>query len=836
MTIPLPWARSVMRLGPVHVVVAAPSAALRTSLVAWLLRNKRVRVVRQVASASELGPRPVDCDLVVASGLDGPRELRALAKRYAGHAGLVALSLGLTPLPAGWTSLAPGTPHEQLLERAIPHPERSVARTWTVNGAVIVALVAVVLATFYVRETSLSFEPAAMAYAARWPDAGTWWHVWGAGAPYLAAAGWPLIRLASLGSGGADSFALLAGLLAALYGAAFTLLAVRFGARRLAPLAALAVVAPPALWAWARDGDATGLAGPVSVAFVLAGTRVTRLRPSAVAFSVALASFAGYPWVLLSAVIAIVAGIRARRARASLAGAFLGIVLSSAAALPPILSRGLEGLRPPLARLPAASDLAPIVASLAVLAFIVARGRIRMPLRGLAVVSFVGANALAVAAPVSHVDVRDVPSTGALGRLAIHPAQALAYAAALPDLPTSGADLDPRVVLGEVPKAVANARLEWEGADRIALPDRSAALVFNERDWSVVDRERLLFAAPRVRAVLTAGITPTILVVADEGDARVFGDALIQLGSTSDRVVTLRSTKQLDDLDRDTLRQFTMIAVYGQPWKDIARAEAVLDDYLQLSGFVFMDAAGRAGRQPLLPEARTVRAGPDDARSTGDQRGLITAEGFDGRVVGIDVFAYRGDVTWEQAALAVGTRRVIEFGQSRVAGDAALSAHLVWSGVDLPARAAAGDAAALSQLQSALAWMLGAARVSPTAEYGVPTGDRLDNDTATSTFIDPARWRIELHAASTGVLFKERFHPQWRAFQLDTAPLSGFESRTSLPITPTTHGFMYVRLPPNARIVEFVFERHPYESATRGVTGLALLATIGLTLFLWRRR
>ena len=326
MRIPLPMARSVMRLGPVHVVVAAPSAALRSSLVAWLQSSKRVRIVRAIASASDLGPHPVDCDLVVASGLAGPRELRALAKRYAGQAGLVALTLGLTPLPAGWTPLAPGLPHERVLEHAIPHPERSVARTWTANGTIVVALVALLLASAYLRDTSISFERAALAYAARWPDAGTWWHVWGAGAPYLAAPGWPLLKVASLGgAGGPDVFALLVGSLAALYGTAFTLLAVRAGAKRLAPLAALLVVGPPALWAWARDGDASSLAGLASVALVLAGTRVTRLRLTAVAFAVALASFAGYPWVLLSSVIAVVAGIRARRARASLAGAFLEI-------------------------------------------------------------------------------------------------------------------------------------------------------------------------------------------------------------------------------------------------------------------------------------------------------------------------------------------------------------------------------------------------------------------------------------------------------------------------------------------------------------------------------
>ena len=836
MQIPLPLPRSVLRLAPVHVVVAAPSPALRSALVAWLERSKRVRIVRVVSGAAELGAQPVDCDLVVASALGGPRELRALASHFAGRAGLVALSLGLSPVPAGWAPVAPGAAQERLLEHAVAHPERSVARTWAFTTAVVVALVLLLLSSVYARATTTSFEVAAIAYAARWGDAGTWWHIWGAGSPYLASPGWPLLKLAALAGGGPDTFALLSGVLAALCGMAFTLCAGRLGAKRLAPAYALLATAPPALWAWPRDGDATSLAGLASIAFALAAGRAGRLRVAAIATAVALGSFAGYPWVVLAALIATVAGIRARRARASLGGAVLGILLSTAIAAPPILARGIEGLRPPLARLPAASDLAPVAAAIAVLLVLRARGRARIPLTAVAAAILVSANALALIAPTTRPEARHIASSGGLGRLAVHPAQALAFAAAEPGLPTSGSDLPPSLMLGEPAKAVMNARLEWEGVDRAAPPDRSAALVFNERDWRAIDREDLLFQAPRVRAILTAGITPTILVIADEGDARTFGEALLELGSTSDRVIPVRSSKPLDQLDRDTLRQFTMIAVYGQPWTDIGKAAAVLDDYLQLSGSVFMDAAGRPGKQPLLPEAHTLRAENGDTRTVGDHTDLITADGYQGRVVAIEPFQYHADQRWEQGALTVGSRRVIEFGQALVASEVAVSTHLVWSGVDLPARAAAGEPGAQAQLGTALSWILGAARVTPTPSFGTPSGDRLDNDTATSTFLDPAHWKIELRTASTGLLFKEHWHPQWRALQVDVAPLSGLESRTSLPILQTTHGYMYVPLPANARTIEFVFEKHPYESAARGVSGVALFVTIGVTLFLWRRR
>lgn len=835
-------ARSVMRLGPVHVVVVAPSAALRGALASWLRANKRVRLVRSAASAAELGGHAIDCDLVVASALEGTRELRALSRRFGRSAGLVALSLGTAPLPAGWIPVGPGAARDHVLDHAVAHPERSVAASSTVLASIVVALVAVLVGVVWVPETSVSFDRAAMAYAARFPDTGTWWHIWGAGAPYLASASWPLLKLAALAGGGPEVFVLLAGAVSALYGVSFLLLALRAGARGYAVVAALAAMLPPALWVWPRGGDVASLAGLAGVVLALAGTQVGRMRILTIAVAVAVSAVGGYPWVLAAALAAAIGGIRARRGRASIAGAILGTLLSTAVTLPPLLSRGLEGLRPPLARAAALSDLAPVLVSAALIGVILmssrggpARGRVRALVVAAAAVVVIASNALAFAVPVPELSVPRVPSTGAHGRLAVHPAQALALAAVSPDLPTTGDAVTLPLILGTEPKDPSNTHLEWLGVDRALLPDRSSAVIFNERDWPVLDRERLLFSAPRVRPILTAGITPTMLVVADEPDARVFGEALIQLGIPSDVVVPVVAGQQLEQLTRDTLREFTMVVVYGRPWTDVATAEAVLDDYLQLSGFVFWDSAGRAGAQPLVGAAQTVRA--DDANATGPRTELVTATGFSGRATAIDRFVYRADPGWEQAALAVGNKRVIQYGQTVVAGDTGIAAaHMVWSGADLPARAAAGDERALGQLRQALLWMLSDAGVTPTGGYGIPeSGDVLDNELATTTFKDPTRWRVELKAATTGLLFKQRFHGQWRAFQVETQGLSGMDTRTSLKIRPTTHGYMYVTLPPNARTVEFVFERHPFEAAGRGVSAIALFITIGITFFVLRQ-
>ena len=829
-------ARSVMRLGPVHVVVVIPSPSLRTAVVSWLRSDKRVRIVRTAENAAELGTHHLDCDLVIASALDGPRELRALGHRFAKHAGLVALSLGTASLPAGWSTVRPGAAHGEVLDHAVPHPERTIAKTSTTLSAAVVAVTAFVISVFWVPETSASFEHAALAYAARFPDTGTWWHIWGAGGPYLADASWPLLKLAALTGGGPEVFVLLAGTVGAVFAVAFLLLALRFGAGHWAILLSLAAVVPPALWLWPRTGDLTSLVGLTGVVLALAGSHIGRMRFLTAALAVAASSFGGILWVLASAVVTIAAGLRDRRGRASAAGGILGVFASAAVTIPPILSRGIDGLRPSLARPIAVSDLVPAIAAAALLTALLARGRMRGVVAVLAVALVVGANGLALQVHPPTLEVARVRPTGGLGRLAVHPAQALAYAALSPDLPTTGADVSADLMLGSEPKRPSNARLEWLGVDRAAFPDRSSAIIFNERDWSLLDRDKLLFSPLSVRPILTAGITPGLLVVADDPDAAVFGDALIELGVTSERVIPVKARKSLDELDRDTLREYTMLVIYGQPWKDIAKAEAVLDDYLQLSGFVFMDAAGRAGRQPLLPDAHTVKATEDETSASGDAK-LLPARGFEGRVVAMDPFNYRSDQGWEQAALVVGNKRVIQYGQTKVAGDVGVSAHFVWSGADLPSRAARGDEHALAQLENALSWMLAAAKVTPTTGYGTPSGNVLESELATSTFIDPAHWRIELKAATTGILFKERYHEQWRAYQVDVSAVTHQESRTPLKgLRPTTHGYMFVTLPPNARTVDFVFERHPLEATTRGVSGIAAFIIVGVSVFIARRR
>jgi len=62
------------------------------------------------------------------------------------------------------------------------------------------------------------------------------------------------------------------------------------------------------------------------------------------------------------------------------------------------------------------------------------------------------------------------------------------------------------------------------------------------------------------------------------------------------------------------------------------------------------------------------------------------------------------------------------------------------------------------------------------------------------------------------------------------------EQTTPLEIRQTVDGHMYVTLPPNARIVDFVFERHPLETASRGISAVATFITIAVSFFLWRRR
>jgi len=856
-------ARSMLRLGPVHVVVVAGSPALREAIAAWLGGVKRVRIVRTAASAKDLDGQRIECDLVVASGLEGSRELRAIGKRIGSQAGLVALTLGTTPLPAGWAGVRPGASRTHVLDHARAHPERNLAASGAVLSALAVATAAAVAAFLYVPRFGVSFERAALAYAERYPDTSVWWHVWGSGGPLLASSSWPLIKGAALTGLGPAAFVLLAALAGAVLGIALQALVLRAGARRSALALSLVVVIGPALWVWPRGGDVGSLVGLTGVVLALAGSVTRNLRVLATALAVAVSSFGGVLWMAAAVVAAIASAVRSRqRRRATFAGVVFGVLASAAVTLPPVAARGLEGLRPSLARTPAASDLVPVLATVAVVLVVLARGRLRVPALGVAAALLVAGNALALVVPVHAPEPSRIPTSGAFGRLAVHPAEALAIVTSNPDVPTTGDEVPAEIMVGAGGRTETNALLERLGADRARTPDRTSAIIFNERDWAVLDRDRLLFAAPIIRPILTAGITPTVLLIADEADARVFGEAMAAVGAATERLITVWSPRPVDELDLDFLQEFTMVAVYGRPWTSAGRASDLLQRYLDGSGFILMDIASRPGSQILgMPDAVNLQRSADEYRVVeevkDDALPLVTlAAGADGRVVAMDQWRYRDDAAWELATVRVGTERVLQFGATKVAGEA-LAAHMLWSGLDLPARAAAGDEAARDQLERAIQWMLTDAAMQLTGPYGRPAGtvcptgaadprpaagaeavtcaDVLDNATATSIFQSPTRWRVRLKVATTHLLFKERFHPEWRAYQVEQR-VGGSESTTPLPIRPTVDGHMYVTLPPNARIVDFVFERHPLEAASRGVSAVATFVLLAISFFLWRRR
>ncbi len=849
-------ARSVMRLGPVQVVVVSPSPVLRDSISAWLRGVKRVRIAKAVGSSRDLDGQRVECDLVVASGLEGPAELRAIGKHLGSQAGLVALTLGLSPLPAGWVGVRPGASRTHVLDHAVAHPERGLAASGALLSALLVANLAALAAFLYVPQTGVSFERAALAYAERFPDSSTWWHVWGSGAPLLATATWPLLKGAALTGLGPAAFVLLAAIVGAVSAIAVLLVARRASAGRIALAAAALAILPPAMRVWPRGGEVGSLAGLAGVLLAVGGTATGRLRLPAMAGAVVVSAFGGYMWIAAAAAAAIISALGSRRyRRATVFGALLGALISTAIALPPILSRGIEGLRPALARAPAISDLVPVAAAAAILAVCLAlsRARARRAIIGIAAVVLISANALALIVPTPE-EAGRIPSTGPFGRLAVHPAQALAIVAANPDVPTTGDEVPAGMMLGEDERLTTGARLDRLGADRIRAPDRSSAIIFNERDWAVLDRDQLLFAAPFVRPVLTTGITTTILLVAEEVDARVFGEAMAEIGAATETLIVVWWPRPLEELDLDALQEFTMVAVYGRPWIELAAASDLLQRYLDSSGFLLMDVAARAGQQPLgMPDAEIQQREADEFRTDEDvaegATPLITAEtGWSGRAAVLgQAWEFADDPDWELATMLVGASRVLQFGATQV-GREALAAHMVWSGVDLPGRTAAGDEAAKAQLERAIEWMLGDAGVGVTGNYGRPSGEpcepgkaegtcatQLDNETGVSTFRSPTSWRVQMKAATTGVLFKERFHPQWRAYQVAEMSDAGQESTTPLEIRQTVDGHMYVTLPPNARIVEFVFERHPLEGATRGVSAVAAFLTIAVSFFLWRR-
>ncbi|MGQ0805026.1 MAG: hypothetical protein ACT4PI_14345, partial [Actinomycetota bacterium] len=354
----------------------------------------------------------------------------------------------------------PGASRTHVLDHAVPHPERAFRASATALGGLLIANVAAFAAYLYVPQAGVSFERAALAYAERFPDNSTWWHVWGAGGPFLASPSWPLLKAAALTGLGPSAFVLLAGFIGAVCAIALLALIRRTTGLRVALVAATLAALAPALWVWPRGGDVGSLAGLAGLMLAISTTATRRLRFPSVAFAVVVSAFGGYAWVVAACLVAVAsaAGQKGHR-RSTVAAAFFGLVMSTAIAVPPVLSRGLDGLRPSLARALAASDFAPLIGVAAIVAICVALGRGRRwrPVIALAVVLLVAANALALVVPLAAPAPPGIPTTGAFGRLAVHPAQALSIVTSNPELPTTGADVPASVMLGEAERIATGA-------------------------------------------------------------------------------------------------------------------------------------------------------------------------------------------------------------------------------------------------------------------------------------------------------------------------------------------------------------------------------------------
>lgn len=806
------------------MLVVAASPRLRSALARWIRADPTVGVVAAVPGSSDVTEAHRLSDLVIASGLGSQRELRAIRDRVGRGQGLVALTLRNEPVPPGWARVGPGTGRAAVLghaRRRRPADKRSLVRTPIVlaSGSLLALVAAAAAAAFYTDPTGASWQRAALLFAERFPATDdAWWHSWGAGAPLLADPGWPALRLAAGLADPALGFRSLAA-----FGAALCAIAVALLARRLespgavAALAGAATLALPGLWTWARGNDALSLIGLAGALLAASASRAGVWRIALVAFSIGLSSVGGFVWLGVAALAAL-AGTRTARSD-SLAGVALGWLLSSVLTLPPLVIRGDLAGAPPLARAPALSDVVPVAVCVLTLGAVWAlrrRGAVRPLGAALAVVGLAGSSALALAVPRDAVD-QPLAAVSPFTRVAASTGRSLRLQATDPRIATTADALDPRALRGEVSLRQQAADLEWLAVDRALAPDEASAGRYIGRGWQAVDRARQLFGMPAPRPILTAGLTTTLLVVARPDDLRLVGEALIALGSSSDLLIPVGTSLPLEALDLDTIRTFTAVFVYGAAFENRGAAARVLDAYVESGGIVVVDAAGSAAPGPLVSAVEPVADPPGPFASRGD----IASLGSDRPLASGAPLVSIAKPAWEQASLSVGERRVIVVGEKGPA-----KGRVVWSGADLPRRAAAGDPVSQDDLGTLLRWAIGAHAVA-TGPWPAPAGNEYRFAGGTATFLAPGHWRVDITQAATGVLFKQAMHPFWTAYQV--------ESRSRIPLTtwPTAHGLMYLPLPTNARRIEFVFET-PFRDLGRGLSALAILGIAVGTFLRWR--
>lgn len=388
-----------------------------------------------------------------------------------------------------------------------------------------------------------------------------------------------------------------------------------------------------------------------------------------------------------------------------------------------------------------------------------------------------------------------------------------------------------RTLLGE--EGTAESRrfmMDWYGIGWMFADDGAAPLKPYENDPAIfapleVHHSYTTLATFRIRnpaPILTARTTPTALVLGDQEHYALLLHALATGNIASRELIPVRGPTVLDDVDLADLERFDTVFVYGAQLRAPDAVASTLTNYVRGGGHLVIDDSERDGvahqlvgtHQNPLPIKATSRVTVlrDWDWTVGDDPAL---QGIDTGKFGPPSYLDSGTWAVESGTLSRTARAALTSGSHVVAAQRDLGAgHVTWSGIGLPFHASVFE----SVDEGTFVGRLLSADATPGAD---PVGK--------ATFVNSERRELTAGPDARGVLLKEHLAPGWHG------TVNGREVR----LWSAGPGLMWVSLPEHhgAVHVVFAYRLEPVEKAGYGLSGLALLLTLALTLSgrLWRR-
>jgi len=363
--------------------------------------------------------------------------------------------------------------------------------------------------------------------------------------------------------------------------------------------------------------------------------------------------------------------------------------------------------------------------------------------------------------------------------------------------------------------------IKWVSAEspqeaRKFLESPAYRLVASEGAW-------MLFEYKRAAEIAECTNTPTILFIGSDVNYDVVLRVFAISNLSSRRVVLVKGDSMyIDDYSLSEFMKFDALLLYGYRYHSREQAFKLLSSYVRSGGSVLLEANGSPDCfSPALPEPFPVKeAFTGCCRLTwnftkhGELMEDIGVGGFSPPVYDRGPWAISFSMrlrSWAKPALLIGNRTVLAYGSLE-------EGKVVWSGINIIYHTLTYKSTEERKLiASIVGWLTESASETPLFEV---------------EFQSPDKRVIRVYSPAKGVLLRERYFRQWRAYV--SSPGGEMPARIYL----AGPGMMYIPLRGCKPPAEVILEYHelPAEKAAPVISAATVIASLLTAAWVLRRQ